>query len=44
MMVSDRVLIVEDEPSLRETIAYSLSRQGYDVFEVGDGVNQASPV
>lgn len=35
--MTDRVLIVEDEPSLRETIAYSLARQGYDVFEVGDG-------
>ena len=33
----EQILIVEDEPSLQETLAYSLSRQGYDVHVVGDG-------
>lgn len=35
--MKDRILLVEDELSLRETIAYSLRRQNYDVLEVGDG-------
>jgi DNA-binding response OmpR family regulator len=33
----EQILIVEDEPSLQETLSYSLSRQGYDVHAVGDG-------
>lgn len=32
------VLVVEDEPALRETLAYNLSRQEYRVESVGDGV------
>jgi DNA-binding response OmpR family regulator len=35
--VTEQILIVEDEPSLQETLAYSLTRQGYNVFAVGDG-------
>jgi DNA-binding response OmpR family regulator len=35
--MADRILIVEDETSLRETLAYNLERQGYDVEAVGDG-------
>src|SRR5512136_449875 len=31
------ILIVEDEPSLRETLAYNLEKQGYKVEAVGDG-------
>ncbi len=32
------VLIVEDEPTLRETLAYNLERQGYTVEAAGDGL------
>jgi DNA-binding response OmpR family regulator len=34
-----RVLIVEDEPSLQETLAYSLERDGYEVLTAGDGLD-----
>ena len=33
----EKILIVEDEPVLRETLAYNLTRQGYIVETVGDG-------
>ncbi|HUF39797.1 MAG TPA: response regulator [Anaerolineales bacterium] len=33
----EQILIVEDEPSLQETLTYSLTRQGYAVHAVGDG-------
>lgn len=33
----ERILIVEDEPALQETIAYNLQKQGYEVKVVGDG-------
>lgn len=32
-----KVLVVEDEPTLLETLQYSLSRQGYDVVTSSDG-------
>jgi two-component system, OmpR family, response regulator RegX3 len=32
-----RVLVVEDEPSYRETLAYMLGREGFDVVEAADG-------
>lgn len=35
--MSDRILIVEDETTLRETLVYNLERQGYEVQSVGDG-------
>ncbi len=35
--MSEKILIVEDEPTLQETLAYNLSRQGYEVTLVGDG-------
>lgn len=34
----ERILIVEDEPALQETLAYNLNRQGYLVEAVGDGI------
>ncbi len=37
--MAEQILIVEDEPSLQETLAYSLNRQGYDVHAVGDGMS-----
>jgi DNA-binding response OmpR family regulator len=33
----EKILVVEDEPSLQETLVYNLEKQGYDVQAVGDG-------
>jgi DNA-binding response OmpR family regulator len=33
----EKILVVEDEPSLQETLVYNLKKQGYDVEAVGDG-------
>jgi len=33
----ETILIVEDEPSLQETLAYNLQKQGYAVETAGDG-------
>jgi DNA-binding response OmpR family regulator len=33
----ETILIVEDEPSLQETLAYNLEKQGYTVESVSDG-------
>ncbi len=35
--MSEKILVVEDEPSLQETLAYNLERQGYNVETVSDG-------
>jgi DNA-binding response OmpR family regulator len=35
--MTDKILIVEDEVALQETLAYNLKRQGYDVNTAGDG-------
>jgi DNA-binding response OmpR family regulator len=35
--MQEKILIVEDEPSLRETLAYNLNRQGYLVEVAADG-------
>jgi len=35
--MTETILIVEDEPSLQETLAYSLKKEGYTVETVGDG-------
>lgn len=35
--MADKVLIIEDEVSLRETLVYSLEKEGYQVKAVGDG-------
>lgn len=37
--MSETILVVEDEPSLQETLAYNLQRQGYTVESAGDGRN-----
>jgi len=34
----ETVLVVEDEPSLQETLAYTLKKEGYTVEAVGDGL------
>jgi DNA-binding response OmpR family regulator len=33
----EKVLIVEDDPAIREALAYNLQREGYDVQSVEDG-------
>jgi DNA-binding response OmpR family regulator len=33
----EQILIVEDDPSLQETLAYNLARKGYQVQTAGDG-------
>ncbi len=35
--MSETILVVEDEPSLQETLAYNLKKEGYRVEAVGDG-------
>jgi DNA-binding response OmpR family regulator len=35
--LADKILIVEDEPTLLETLSYNLTRQGYLVVKAGDG-------
>ncbi len=35
----DTILVVEDEISLQETLAYNLKRQGYDVETAGNGLD-----
>lgn len=35
--MADRVLVVEDEPTLLETLGYNLTHQGYQVFTATDG-------
>jgi DNA-binding response OmpR family regulator len=33
----NKILVVEDDPTLQETLTYNLKRQGYDVSTAGDG-------
>jgi DNA-binding response OmpR family regulator len=35
--MAEKILVVEDEVSLQETLVYNLKRQGYDVEAAGDG-------
>jgi DNA-binding response OmpR family regulator len=35
--MTEKILVVEDEPSLQETLVYNLEKQGYEVQAVGDG-------
>lgn len=36
--MAETILVVEDEPSLQETLAYNLKKEGYSVEAVGDGL------
>lgn len=36
-MAAARILVVDDDPHLREVVRYALSRQGYEVLEAADG-------
>jgi DNA-binding response OmpR family regulator len=38
VLMDDKVLVVEDEPTLLETLEYNLSRQGYEVYTAADGL------
>ncbi len=35
--MDNRVLVVEDEPTLLDTLEYNLTRQGYEVYTAADG-------
>lgn len=35
--MTESILVVEDEPSLQETLVYNLEKQGYSVTATGDG-------
>jgi DNA-binding response OmpR family regulator len=37
--MTEKILIVEDEPSLLETLSYNLTRQGYAVEKASDGMS-----
>ncbi len=36
--MAEKILVVEDEPSLQETLVYNLNKQGYIVEAVGEGL------
>jgi len=36
--MGDKILVVEDEPTLLETLEYNLTRQGYQVYTAADGL------
>lgn len=36
--MTSKILIVEDEPALQDTLEYNLTHQGYDVKVTGDGI------
>jgi len=36
--MAEKILIVEDELILQETLAYNLKHQGYEVETAGDGL------
>lgn len=37
--MAEKILVVDDEISLQETLAYNLKKQGYDVITTGDGMD-----
>jgi DNA-binding response OmpR family regulator len=41
-MLNDLVLVVDDEANIRETIAFILEMEGYDVILASDGVEALS--
>ncbi len=36
--MSEKILLVEDEPALQDTLTYNLQKEGYQVEAVGDGL------
>src|SRR5260370_12219873 len=43
-MVPRKILVVDDEPVLAETIAYNLEQEGYQVVTAGDGASALTAV
>ncbi|MBZ5536997.1 MAG: response regulator [Acidobacteriia bacterium] len=41
-MENKKIIIVDDEPGVREAVATVLSREGYEVLEAGDGTSGVS--
>jgi DNA-binding response OmpR family regulator len=37
--MATKLLVVEDETTLRETLAYNLTQEGYQVTQTGNGAN-----
>lgn len=37
--MSEKILIVEDDPTLQETLAYNLTKNGYQIASATDGLN-----
>ena len=35
--MAEKILVVDDEPALQDTLSYNLQRQGYEVLLAGDG-------
>lgn len=35
--MNEKILVVEDDPTFQETLAYNLKRHGYDVETTEDG-------
>ena len=40
--MAEKILVVDDEISLQETLSYNLKKQGYDVVTTGDGLEAIS--
>ena len=40
----EKILVVDDEISLQETLSYNLKRQGYEVESVGDGLAELNRI
>lgn len=40
--MTDKILVVDDEISLQETLAYNLEKQGYEVYTTGNGTEALS--
>jgi DNA-binding response OmpR family regulator len=41
--MAEKILVVDDEKALQETLAYNLVRQGYEVQTSGDGLRLWRP-
>ena len=37
-MQATRLLIIEDDQTLRDTLSYNLKGEGYEVLQAGDGI------
>jgi len=37
--MAEKILVVDDEISLQETLAYNLKKEGYEIVVAGDGMS-----